>query len=198
MHRYLARSRQAYRAGGRQQLDHQGASRGMPRLAAGPCTARLGRHQWCRAVLRPGRRHPGHALRRLELRLHRGAGDRVLSGCPKGCVLISHSPPKGAVDVDSRGRSLGSVAVRDAVDRQEPLLVVCGHIHACAGQHIRLGRSVVVNAGPAGVEWEVCAGSFRPVGTGLRQDQATKELVADVRRTRHAYRLRRRGSASTD
>jgi Icc-related predicted phosphoesterase len=79
----------------------------------------------------------------------------LLSGCPKGCVLVSHSPPKGAVDVDSRGRSLGSVAVRDAVDQLEPLLVVCGHIHACAGQYVRLGRSPVVNAGPAGVEWEL-------------------------------------------
>jgi Icc-related predicted phosphoesterase len=80
---------------------------------------------------------------------------KLLSGCPKGCVLVSHSPPKGAVDVDSRGRSLGSVAVRDAITRLEPLLVVCGHIHDCAGQHVRLGRSPVVNAGPAGVEWEV-------------------------------------------
>lgn len=79
----------------------------------------------------------------------------LLSGCPKGCVLVSHSPPKGAVDVDSHGRSLGSTAVRDAIVRLEPLLVVCGHIHACAGQHVQLGRSVVVNAGPAGVEWEV-------------------------------------------
>ena len=79
----------------------------------------------------------------------------LLADCPKGCVLVSHSPPKGAVDVDSRGRSLGSVAVRDAVLRLEPLLVVCGHIHACAGQHVRLGCSPVVNAGPGGVEWEV-------------------------------------------
>ena len=76
-------------------------------------------------------------------------------GCPRECVLVSHSPPRGAVDVDSRGRSLGSVAVRDAVLRCEPLLVVCGHIHASAGQHALLGRSPVVNAGPEGVEWNV-------------------------------------------
>jgi Icc-related predicted phosphoesterase len=79
----------------------------------------------------------------------------LLAACPKGCVLVSHSPPKGAVDVDSHGRSLGSVAVHDAVLRLEPLLVVCGHIHACGGQQARLGRSPIVNAGPAGVEWEV-------------------------------------------
>jgi Icc-related predicted phosphoesterase len=79
----------------------------------------------------------------------------LLAGCPGGCVLVSHSPPRGAVDVDSRGRSLGSVAVREAVLRGEPRLVVCGHIHACARRHALLGRSPVVNAGPAGVAWEV-------------------------------------------
>src|SRR4051794_26246911 len=71
----------------------------------------------------------------------------LLAGCPRGCVLVSHSPPKGAADVDSRGRSLGSAAVRDAVLRCEPRLVVCGHIHASAGQHAPLGPSPVVNAG---------------------------------------------------
>jgi Icc-related predicted phosphoesterase len=82
-------------------------------------------------------------------------GAELLAGCPSGCVLVSHSPPKGAVDADSRGRSLGNTAVRDAVLRCEPRLVVCGHIHASAGQHALLGRSPVVNTGPAGVEWEV-------------------------------------------
>jgi Icc-related predicted phosphoesterase len=79
----------------------------------------------------------------------------LLAGCPRGCVLVSHSPPKGAADADSRGRSLGSVAVRDAVLRHEPRLVVCGHIHASAGRHALLGRSPVVNAGPGGVGWEL-------------------------------------------
>jgi Icc-related predicted phosphoesterase len=68
--------------------------------------------------------------------------------------LSATPPPRGAVDVDSRGRSLGSAAVRDVVLNREPLLVVCGHIHACGGQHARLGRSPVVNAGPKGVVWE--------------------------------------------
>jgi Icc-related predicted phosphoesterase len=77
----------------------------------------------------------------------------LLRGCPAGCVLVSHSPPKGAVDVTSSGQSLGSVAVRDAVLRLRPALVVCGHIHACAGQQATLGSSPVVNAGPAGVGW---------------------------------------------
>lgn len=78
-----------------------------------------------------------------------------LADCPPSCVLVSHSPPKGAVDLSSGGQSLGSVAVREAVLRLRPRLVVCGHIHASAGQHTHLGSTPVVNAGPKGVEWEL-------------------------------------------
>ena len=77
----------------------------------------------------------------------------LLRGCPVGAVLVSHSPPKGAVDLSSSGRNLGSTAVRDAVIRVRPQLVVCGHIHGSAGQQVMLGSTPVVNAGPSGVEW---------------------------------------------
>ena len=78
---------------------------------------------------------------------------KLLAGCPKGCVLVSHSPPLGAVDVSSSGRSLGSTAVREVILRQQPLLVVCGHIHGSGGQTANLGKSTVINAGPDGMEW---------------------------------------------
>ena len=79
----------------------------------------------------------------------------LLADCPAGCVLVSHSPPKGAVDVSSRGKSLGSTAVRAAIERLQPALVVCGHIHESAGKQTMIGKSPVVNAGPEGVEWEL-------------------------------------------
>jgi Icc-related predicted phosphoesterase len=81
----------------------------------------------------------------------------LLAGCPAGCVLISHSPPKGAVDVSSQGQSLGSQAVREAILQSRPSLVVCGHIHDSAGQRATVGTTPVVNAGPDGVEWVVDA-----------------------------------------
>jgi len=77
----------------------------------------------------------------------------LLAPAPPGCVLVTHSPPKGAVDVSSRGQALGSVAVRDAVLRLGPALVVCGHVHASGGQTATLGGTTVVNAGPGGVGW---------------------------------------------
>src|SRR5262249_13767475 len=41
----------------------------------------------------------------------------LLADCPHGCVLVTHSPPKGAVDASSRGDSLGSHAIRETVER---------------------------------------------------------------------------------
>jgi Icc-related predicted phosphoesterase len=79
----------------------------------------------------------------------------LLVACPAGCVLVSHSPPKGLVDVSSRGKSLGSVAIREVVDSKQPRLVACGHIHESAGQSTRCGMAVVVNAGPHGMLWDL-------------------------------------------
>jgi Icc-related predicted phosphoesterase len=80
---------------------------------------------------------------------------KLLADCPAGCVLVSHSPPQGAVDESSRGQSLGSIAVRQAIERVRPVLVVCGHIHASAGKQALIGSTPVVNAGPEGIEWEL-------------------------------------------
>lgn len=77
----------------------------------------------------------------------------LLSTCPVAGVLVSHSPPKGAVDVASNGQSLGSTAVRVAIERLKPKLVVCGHIHGSAGQSARIGPTTVINAGPDGLVW---------------------------------------------
>lgn len=82
----------------------------------------------------------------------------LLANLPSGGVLVSHSPPKGCLDVDSNGTSRGSETVRDAIVAKRPALVVCGHIHACGGRTELYHGSVVVNAGPGGVVLELSAG----------------------------------------
>ncbi|MES3630055.1 MAG: metallophosphoesterase [Longimonas sp.] len=74
----------------------------------------------------------------------------LLTDCPDNAVLVSHSPPKGAADRDSRGRSLGSTALRDAIQRTSPRLVVCGHIHGSWTIEEHIGETPVLNAGPEG------------------------------------------------
>jgi len=81
--------------------------------------------------------------------------ETLLTACPPNGVLVSHSPPKWAVDVSSSGSSLGSIAVRDATIRTKPRLVVCGHIHGSEGKTTFIGRTPVVNAGPAGIIWTI-------------------------------------------
>ena len=80
---------------------------------------------------------------------------RLLADCPAGGVLVTHSPPKGVVDRSSRGVNLGSIAIREVIEQQQPQLVVCGHIHESAGQQAQIGNSVVINAGTAGIMWEI-------------------------------------------
>ena len=81
----------------------------------------------------------------------------LLSDCPAGAVLVSHSPPERVVDRDSNGQHLGSTAVRDAIEEKEPQLVVCGHIHGSWEERGTIGHTPVINAGPNGVVWDVSA-----------------------------------------
>ena len=80
---------------------------------------------------------------------------KLLQDIQPGGVLISHSPPKGVLDMSSDGRSLGSEAVRETIDIKKPKLVVCGHIHGSAGQTAQSGSTIVINAGPDGIIWEL-------------------------------------------
>lgn len=59
------------------------------------------------------------------------------------------------LDVSSSGTHLGSEAIREAVLRVRPPLVVCGHIHASGGQTAELEGVPVVNAGPRGLTFQL-------------------------------------------
>ena len=76
----------------------------------------------------------------------------LLDRCEAADVLIVHSPPKGHGDVTSQGLSAGSVAVRDAVERVQPDLVFCGHIHDSWGYRGTIGHAQIANLGPK-VQW---------------------------------------------
>jgi Icc-related predicted phosphoesterase len=79
---------------------------------------------------------------------------RMLSGLSEGAVLVVHSPPRGHVDT-SGGRHLGSEAVLRAIETKRPPLALCGHIHESWGAESTIGRTRVVNLGPAGTPLEL-------------------------------------------
>jgi Icc-related predicted phosphoesterase len=82
---------------------------------------------------------------------------QLLADCPVGGVLVTHSPPLGHVDV-ANGRHLGSRSVLETIERAQPRLAVCGHIHGCWTEESAVGDTRVINAGPGGVWAEVAGG----------------------------------------
>ncbi|MFC6688739.1 metallophosphoesterase family protein [Jhaorihella thermophila] len=78
--------------------------------------------------------------------------EAMLDRCDCADVLIVHSPPKGVADRTSQGASVGSTTIRAAIERLQPKLAVCGHIHDSWGQRGTIGATPVVNLGPT-VNW---------------------------------------------
>ncbi len=76
----------------------------------------------------------------------------MLARCNDADILVVHSPPKGTGDTTSQGVSVGSVAIRDAIERIQPKLALCGHIHDSWGYRGTVGRTEVANLGPK-VNW---------------------------------------------
>jgi len=64
-------------------------------------------------------------------------------------VVLSHAPPRGGMlDRTRYGRNVGSTALREFIEKTQPSLVFCGHIHEARGIQ-RLGQTIVVNCGMA-------------------------------------------------
>ncbi len=72
----------------------------------------------------------------------------LLAPCTEADILILHSPPKGVADLTSTGQSVGSTAILEAIERIQPKLAVCGHIHDSWGRTGQIGRTKLVNLGP--------------------------------------------------
>lgn len=73
---------------------------------------------------------------------------KMLQGADGCRLLITHSPPKGVADTTSGGQSVGSTAIRAAIERVQPDLALFGHIHDSWGQSGRIGDTLAHNLGP--------------------------------------------------
>ena len=73
---------------------------------------------------------------------------QMLQACPRGGVLITHTPPLGVADMQADGSHEGSAAIRAIVEKRQPRLHVCGHIHHSGGVSGKIGACAVHNVGP--------------------------------------------------
>ena len=65
-------------------------------------------------------------------------------------IVLCHAPPSnGSVDRTSSGAHAGSGALRTFIEKTQPILVICGHVHEARGIE-RIGETTVVNCGPGG------------------------------------------------
>jgi hypothetical protein len=103
--------------------------------------------------------HTPHELPDEELGRGAETGHAQVASC-RFRIFCPHCPPFGtACDRLRSGQSVGSPALRAFVEREQPDLVLCGHIHESRGEDT-IGRSRVVNPGP------VLAGHYALVEVG--------------------------------
>jgi Icc-related predicted phosphoesterase len=61
-------------------------------------------------------------------------------------VFVTHAPPTRTKLDDAGGRHVGSTSVRKFIEKHEPELVLCGHVHEAKGTD-RMGKTMMVNPG---------------------------------------------------
>lgn len=83
------------------------------------------------------------------------AAAEMLAPCPKGAVMVLHSPPRDHCDSAGDGTHFGSPALLAAIEEKRPRLAVCGHIHESWGCESDVGGTPVRNLGPKGTWIEV-------------------------------------------
>ncbi len=96
-----------------------------------------------------------------------GALDGLAAAVPTSeAVFVMHSPPRDTkCDLISTRVHVGSRALKAFIERHQPPLVLCGHIHESArvsgSYQDRIGRTVVVNPGQFGTS-RLCGVWFDP------------------------------------
>jgi hypothetical protein len=92
--------------------------------------------------------HTPYELDDDELERRLGEGFAEVKDC-RVRILCPHAPPRGTTcDRLPSGEHVGSAVIRSFVEREQPDLVLCGHIHESRGSD-RIGGTEVVNPGPA-------------------------------------------------
>jgi hypothetical protein len=65
-------------------------------------------------------------------------------------ILVLHGPPYGTKLDDIVGSYSGNKSYRKYIEKQQPKLVLCGHIHENEGKIDHIKKSKIINPGPFG------------------------------------------------
>ena len=83
-------------------------------------------------------------------------------------IYIMHTPPFNCkLDRVHDGRIVGSIDIRKFIEKNQPKLVLCGHIHE-SGAQTRIGRTICINDGQIGnklhyVSFEINRGQVKNI-----------------------------------
>ena len=69
-------------------------------------------------------------------------------------VMVVHEPPYNT-KLDNIGFPAGSVGVRKAIEKLQPDLCLCGHMHETFGLEDKIKKTKVINVGREGVVLEL-------------------------------------------
>ncbi|MEN9204207.1 MAG: metallophosphoesterase [Thermostichales cyanobacterium BF4_bins_65] len=67
-------------------------------------------------------------------------------GIPPVDLLISHAPPLGMLDENSRWYGRKTPTLRPLVEQIQPRYYLCGHMHHDGGKQGQIGKTTVINA----------------------------------------------------
>jgi uncharacterized protein len=92
--------------------------------------------------------HTPYELTEDELAERIEGGFRIVEDC-RVKIFCPHAPPRDtACDRLPSGEHVGSAVIRAFIERAQPDLTLCGHIHEARGTD-EIGRTQIVNPGPA-------------------------------------------------
>lgn len=90
-------------------------------------------------------------------------------------ILMCHQPPYGALDTPSNsGKHAGSKAVREFIERVQPLICFTGHMHSSVGIET-IGKTQIINPGPI---WESNKYAYGEVENGEVKTLEIREVEA--------------------
>ena len=90
-------------------------------------------------------------------------------------ILMCHQPPYGVLDTPSRNdKHAGSKAVRNFIERVQPLICFTGHMHSSVGIET-IGKTQIINPGPI---WQSNKYAYAEVENGEVKTLEIREVEA--------------------